>query len=97
MDGSVDQQRASSDKLLDAGDRTSVSVVTRNDEVPGLRRRLANLARVQLSQMQPLKVTRYDEGGVFRRHTDCTVALGRGDIDGGGVVGPPSVERFPNR
>ena len=93
MEHSVERQSASSDKLLEAGERTSLSVIPRNDEVAGLRRRLAELANVQLSQLQPLKVTRYDEGGVFLRHTDCTVTLARDEIDGG--ARDPA--RFPNR
>lgn len=98
MEQSADKQRASSEKLQRAGERTSLSVIPRNDEVAGLRQRLASLARVELSQLQPLKVTRYDAGGVFLRHTDCTVALGRG-ADGGDPreSGGRDPARCPNR
>jgi len=74
-DQSVVEEQPSSEKLQRRGERTSRSVVPQNSEVAGLRDRLAALVGVQLSQMQPLKITRYDAGGVFMRHTDCTEAL----------------------
>ena len=74
-DQSVVEEQPSSEKLQRRGERTSRSVVLQNAEVAGLRDRLAALVDVQLSQMQPLKITRYDAGGVFMRHTDCTEAL----------------------
>ena len=74
-DQSVVEEKPSSEKLQRRGERTSRSVVLQNAEVAGLRDRLAAMVGVQLSQMQPLKITRYDAGGVFMRHTDCTEAL----------------------
>ena len=93
MEQSTSQESPSSEKLLKLGDRTSSSVIPRNDEVPGIRSRIARLANVSPKQMQPLKITRYDEGGVFKRHTDCTVAL-----DASGSYSPQQQPaRFPNR
>lgn len=65
----------SSEKLSRLGERTSVSVLAQDEEVAQLRGRIARLAQVKLSQMQPLKLTRYDEGGQFLQHTDCSVWL----------------------
>ena len=81
----------SSDKLNSVGERTSTSAVLQNEEVAGLRKRLAALANVSLTQMQPLKLTRYEAGGVFMRHTDCTVALSSSAED---ALDP---RRYPNR
>ena len=93
MEQSTSREIASSEKLLKLGDRTSSSVIPRNDEVPGIRQRIASLANVSPQQMQPLKITRYDEGGVFKKHTDCTVAL-----DASGSYSPQQQpDRFPNR
>ena len=69
----------SSEKLQARGERTSRTVVPMHDEVSSLRCRLAALANVSQAQMQPLKITRYDVGGVFQRHTDCTEVLRAGD------------------
>jgi hypothetical protein len=81
----------SSELLSATGERTSVSVLAHDDEVSGLRARISNLVRVSESQMQPLKLTRYDRGAVFKRHTDCSVWLqDMGDTDG-------NPARFPNR
>ena len=44
--------------------RTSFGCIARNEEVSGLRHRIAHLARVELSQLQPLKLTRYEAGQV---------------------------------
>jgi hypothetical protein len=74
-DQCIVEELPSSEKLQQCGERTSCTVVPQNAEVAGLRRRLADLVNVELSQMQPLKITRYDRGGVFVRHTDCTKAL----------------------
>ena len=51
--------------------RTSQGCTMRNDEVPGLRSRLAKLAGVELSQLQALKVSRYRPGERFDIHTDA--------------------------
>ena len=51
--------------------RTSQGCTMRNDEVSGLRNRLAKLAGVELSQMQALKVSRYRAGDRFDIHTDA--------------------------
>ena len=51
--------------------RTSQGCTMRNDEVPGLRDRLARLAGVHTSQMQALKVSRYRAGERFDIHTDA--------------------------
>ena len=58
--------------------RTSAGCTLRNDEVPTLRRRFASLAGVALSQLQPLKVSRYRAGEMFDIHTDAV----RGDLRG---------------
>ena len=87
MDQSVAEEQASSEKLSALGERTSRSVVPQNAEVAGLRSRLAALVNVQLTQMQPLKITRYDAGGVFMRHTDCTEALREAGGAGGAAAG----------
>jgi hypothetical protein len=82
---------SSSEKLQKLGDRISRSVVPRNDEVAGVRSRIAHLCNLDLGQLQPLKITRYEDGGTFKRHTDCTVTLG------GGLDGTHDPARFPNR
>ena len=61
----------SSQKLNGRGERTSVSTLIHDQ--PDLRARIAQLTRVSQAQLQPLKLTRYDEGGVFMQHTDCSV------------------------
>jgi len=53
------------------GERTSSGCVLRNEEVPTLRRRFADLTGAALSQLQPLKVSRYLEGERFDVHTDA--------------------------
>lgn len=60
------------------GARTSRGVVLRNEECAGLRGRFAELAGVQLSQLQPLKVSRYVRGERFDIHTDAI----RGNLRG---------------
>jgi len=55
----------------DADTRTSMSVVARNTEVAGIRKRLAKLANVDVRQLQPTKLTRYDTGQHFAEHTDA--------------------------
>ena len=94
-DQSVVEEKPSSEKLQRRGERTSRSVVPQNAEVAGLRDRLATLVGVQLSQMQPLKITRYDAGGVFMRHTDCTEALRAAADAAGDAASDAGV--FPNR
>eukprot|EP00966_Prymnesium_polylepis_P210424 4872610-Prymnesium_polylepis.1 len=54
-----------------ADNRTSMSVVARNTEVAGIRRRLAGLANVDVRQLRPTKLTRYDTGQHFAEHTDA--------------------------
>ena len=58
--------------------RSSHGTTVRNQEVPTLRARLASLANVSISQLQPLKVSRYREGERFDIHTDAI----RGDLNG---------------
>jgi len=58
--------------------RSSMGCSMRNEEVPTLRARLAALANVSLTQMQPLKVSRYTAGDRFDVHTDAV----RGDLRG---------------
>ena len=58
--------------------RSSHGTTVRHQEVPTLRARLAALANVSLSQLQPLKVSRYREGERFDIHTDAI----RGALDG---------------
>lgn len=94
-DQSVVEEQPSSKKLERRAERTSRSVVPQNAEVAGLRDRLAALVGVQLSQMQPLKITRYDAGGVFMRHTDCTEALRATAGRAAGTAADSSM--FPNR
>ena len=60
------------------GQRTSCGVVVRNEEVPTLRSRFAELAGVELAQLQPLKISRYMPGQRFDMHTDAI----RGDARG---------------
>jgi len=93
MDTNEGAAQASSVKLSRLGDRTSRSVIPMNAEVAGIRQRIARLCNLDLKQMQPLKITAYSEGGVFKRHTDCTVALGAG----AGQEGDDAVLRYPNR
>jgi len=87
----------------DADTRTSMSVVARNTEVAGIRRRLAGLANVDVRQLQPTKLTRYDTGQHFAEHTDATFSKKnlerfrewRDNIDAGNVSGPrPRDDRF---
>jgi hypothetical protein len=54
-----------------AGTRTSHGCVMRNDEVPTLRARFATTLGVSVTQLQPLKVTRYTAGQKFDMHTDA--------------------------
>lgn len=56
----------------------------RNEEVASLRQRFAELAGVALSQLQPMKVSRYVSGQKFDIHTDAI----RGDLRGE----PPSAD-----
>ena len=58
------------------GQRTSTGCVMRNEEVPTLRERFANLVGVALSQLQPMKISRYRRGDRFDIHTDAI----RGDL-----------------
>ena len=74
--GHLKQQ--SFDTAQGSGQRTSSGCVLRNDEVPSLRERFAALAGVPLSQLQPLKVSRYRKGDRFDIHTDAI----RGDLRG---------------
>ena len=64
------------DTAQGGGQRTSSGCVLRDDEVPTIRRRFAKLAGVSLSQLQPLKVSRYVAGERFDIHTDAW----RGDL-----------------
>jgi len=60
------------------GVRTSLGCVARNEEVMALRERLAGLGNVELSRLQPLKISRYLEGARFDIHTDAW----KGDLQG---------------
>ena len=42
-----------------------------NEEIPELRQRFCNLTQVSLGQLQPLKISRYDKGDQFAKHTDA--------------------------
>ena len=66
------------DEAQGSGKRTSSGCVMRDDEVPTIRKRFADLAGVALSQLQPLKVSRYVAGQRFDIHTDAW----RGDLRG---------------
>lgn len=71
-------KQQSFDTAQGSGQRTSMGCVLRNDEVPTLRQRFADLAGVAVSQLQPLKVSRYERGHRFDIHTDAI----RGDLRG---------------
>lgn len=60
------------------GQRSSLGAIARNEEVPTLRAKLARLANVAESQLQPLKISRYTCGERFDVHTDAW----RGDLLG---------------
>ena len=60
------------------GSRTSSGCTLRDEEVGGLRQRMAALVGVTEEQMQPLKVSRYERGQRFDIHTDAW----RGDLRG---------------
>lgn len=83
-------EEPSSSKLERRGERTSRTVVPQHQEVAGLRGRLSALVGVSLAQMQPLKITRYDSGGLFMRHTDCTEALRDANGDDASVLQQPN-------
>mmetsp|Transcript_40536 Transcript_40536/g.79312 ORF Transcript_40536/g.79312 Transcript_40536/m.79312 type:complete len:341 (+) Transcript_40536:67-1089(+) len=52
--------------------RTSNGVVCENEEVPTIRRKMADLTNISdLRQLQHLKVSRYSEGQEFSKHTDA--------------------------
>jgi len=53
------------------GLRTSTTVIPNEGSVVSLRNKIAKLANVDIGQLQITKVTRYDEGQYFRRHTDA--------------------------
>jgi hypothetical protein len=54
--------------------RTSTSVIPADDEVEWLRTRISKLAHVSTDQLEPTKLTRYEKGQFFRRHTDTVHA-----------------------
>lgn len=62
----------------EAAARTSTGCVLHREEVAGLRRRIARLALVDETQLQPLKVSRYESGQRFAEHCDA--------VDGNGAV-----------
>jgi hypothetical protein len=52
--------------------RTSLGVVCTNEEVPSIRTKMMDLIQVPDSrQLQPLKVSKYQEGQTFSKHTDA--------------------------
>eukprot|EP01044_Picomonas_judraskeda_P005374 COSAG03_NODE_504_length_7391_cov_53.058420_6_plen_692_part_00 len=51
--------------------RTSKGCILWNEEIPELRQRFCNLTQVSLGQLQPLKISRYDKGDQFAKHTDA--------------------------
>lgn len=51
----------------------------RPEEVAGLRERFAALASVDVDTLQPLKISRYDEGQHFAQH--CDAVDGAGQVD----------------
>ena len=61
--------------------RTSMGVVAENEEIPALRDRIAKLARVELAQMQPTKLTRYERGQSFSVHSDVFAAIYDGNLN----------------
>ena len=50
--------------------RKSTGCVLHNEEVPRLLERMAQLVRVPQSHMQALKISRYDKGDSFGKHSD---------------------------
>ena len=78
--------RQTFDDSTTSGLRTSSGCVLRNEEVPTLRERFARFAGVALSQLQPLKVSRYAPGERFDAHTDAI----RGDARGA----PPRADDY---
>jgi hypothetical protein len=63
----------------DAAARTSTGCCLHRAEVPGFRSRVARLARVPESHLQPLKISRYERGQAFAEH--CDAVDGAGDVD----------------
>mmetsp|Transcript_40841 Transcript_40841/g.41461 ORF Transcript_40841/g.41461 Transcript_40841/m.41461 type:complete len:361 (+) Transcript_40841:50-1132(+) len=52
--------------------RTSNGVVCENEEVPTIRQKMSELTQVSNErQLQPLKISRYNEGEEFSKHTDA--------------------------
>ena len=74
--------------------RTSCSSIMQNNECAGLRAKLARLANVSVEQLQPSKLTRYDRGALFSKHTDAYLPNRLG-VAVASVAAEPA--RFPNR
>mmetsp|Transcript_124778 Transcript_124778/g.233379 ORF Transcript_124778/g.233379 Transcript_124778/m.233379 type:complete len:345 (+) Transcript_124778:39-1073(+) len=51
--------------------RTSSEMTMGFEEVPGLQRKFSELLNMNASQLEPLKVTRYEAGQEFQAHLDC--------------------------
>jgi len=77
-DGAMRRQGFDDTEARVTGSRTSSGCTLRNEEVCGLRQRMAALTGVTEEQMQPLKVSRYERGQRFDIHTDAW----RGDLRG---------------
>ena len=78
LSSSMRQQGFDNTDARVTGARTSSGCTLRNDEVSGLRRRIARLTNLSEDHMQPLKVSRYRAGQRFDMHTDAW----RGDLRG---------------
>ena len=65
-------ERPSATTAAQEGVRTSSTVFPPSDEVRWLRERIARLVNCTLEQLEPLKVTRYQQGQYFAKHTDAS-------------------------
>ena len=65
------KQASSSRFLAQTTSRTSTSVVQNDSDVSWLRYRIAALTRCSTNQLQATKITRYEKGQFFRKHTDA--------------------------
>ena len=52
--------------------RTSTSVFPAAGEIEWLRKRMARLLNVNLAQLEPTKITKYECGEYFKKHTDAS-------------------------
>eukprot|EP01043_Picozoa_sp_COSAG02_P029539 COSAG02_NODE_1842_length_10700_cov_148.785869_3_plen_606_part_00 len=80
--------RGAGNKAGQTSSRNSKGCILHNEEIPRLRERFSKLALVDTSQLQPLKVSRYDKGDQFGKHVDAiTVSECQTDEDWFGDLG----------